>query len=98
MANRYYLVAVQGQRLTNVLAKLQRSTGVRERANQIGYPRLSIDGTQAIVQANTTDDEHSQVLALGVTVLGFCNEQTGAADPSVLQFLADHATAWESGP
>ncbi len=99
--NRYYLVQLppigNPTRLDQALAKMARLAGKRDRACEIGHFRLSLDGTQAIVQAALDDEERAWLLARSwILDLGAYNAATGEADSAVRDWLTAHLSEWEA--
>jgi hypothetical protein len=99
MACYYYLVDLSSNpqgRLTAVTNRLRAGQGGRVEPWQIGHTRMSLDGTQAIVQGQPTGGEHTQIMgAWWVTLLGEFDPATGRADAAVYAYLRAHQGAWE---
>lgn len=97
MANRYYLVDVSGpaNRWTQIVGALAPVPGRRTLSHDILHWRASLDNTQRMIQAETNDSEHLNLLSYtGVSWIGNFDEATGQAEASVHIYLAANAAAW----
>jgi hypothetical protein len=98
MACYYYLLDLSSNpqgRLAAVTNRLRAGQGGRVEPWQIGHTRMSLDGTQAIVQGQPTGTEHGQIMgAWWVELLGEFDPATGRADDAVYAYLAANRAAW----
>lgn len=95
--NRYYLVNLVGATLTPALNLLPPVPGRREEPHDLAHWRTSVDGTLAILQAETNTAEHAALLALSlpsVSTLGTFDVATGRASQPVYDYLANNAAIW----
>jgi len=102
VSDRYYAIDLNANpqtKASRIQAFLDRSRPgpTRQWAYQIGHYVISRSGMRMIAQANTSDDEHAQLIGLSyVTYLGDYDPVTGFASPAVYAYKAQNPSEWET--